>query len=520
MSALVVTITTQQPLLASAIEGDPNSGETFPYIPGSVLRGALIARYNQPINLADATVKSLFFSNDVRFLHAYPLLEHNQRAIPLPHLLTVDTSNESLESIADTDPTSRSAKDKGLPPEWLGCNGNSAHKFRTMRHLNIHTTRNRAKGRSTRASGAVYRYVAIAPGQTFQAVILGDATALGELKTLLGQQPTVWMGGARSAGYGEVLLSTDEIVSDWHETAAAPAAQTPIVMTLLSDAIVRDHDGQYARSLTGSMFGLPNATIDWQQSKVKYTVVGGFNRKWGLPLPQTPALAAGSVLTWDNVQPTELALLAERGIGERRNEGYGRVSFDPTLQNSTRTATKLLHRTAPPADTVAASPLFNDEAQVTLDRIGTGLIRQKLEQRLVGFVGEYQIKTISQARNSLFGRVELWARQLLEQVQRAPENVKGQIDSLAEIAANVAQTARQQLRATRFTKKDETLAVLLGKDLDTVTAMWRNDVAAVKLGDQTFMVTPALAAEYQARLIIAIVTIARNNPAEERGNHE
>ena len=91
MSALVVTITTQQPLLASAIEGDPNSGETFPYIPGSVLRGALIARYNQPINLADATVKSLFFSNDVRFLHAYPLLEHNQRAIPLPHLLTVDT---------------------------------------------------------------------------------------------------------------------------------------------------------------------------------------------------------------------------------------------------------------------------------------------------------------------------------------------------------------------------------------------------------------------------------------------
>ena len=514
MSALLVTITTQQPVLASALEGDPNSGETFPYIPGSVLRGALIARYTPSINLGDANIKRLFFSDAVRFLHAYPL-ENDQRAIPLPRLLPENPSAPSAdaahENAASSDPP---LKNKGLPIEWLVNDSNGAYTFRTTRHLNIHTTRNRAKGRSTRDNGAVYRYVAIAPQQLFQAVILGAAADLQTFKTLLDQQPRLWLGGARSAGYGEVTIACTLDDAWRHETANLPATSTTVTMTLLSDAIVRDGDGQYARSLSGAMFGLLNATINWQRSAIKYTVVGGFNRTWGLPLPQTPALAAGSVLTWDNVQPADLALLVERGIGERRNEGYGRISFAPTLQEATRTATKLQYReTLPPAQLTPSISIFPAATQTTLTMLGTRLLRQKLDQQLVTLIASYRIKRTTTTRNSLFGRVELWARRMWEQVQRDPNAAGTHFTLLAQNASRVAQIARTNLRTARL-DNGESLATVLDKTLADVMDIWRID--AVKLGDDTFPVTNQLAAEYQARLIIAIVTMARK-PRDEPG---
>ncbi len=59
-------------------------------------------------------------------------------------------------------------------------------------------------------------------------------------------------------------------------------------------------------------------------------MIGGFNRKWGLPLPQALAVRMGSVLVFKDpgCDPTLLDDLEVRGIGERRAEGFGRIAFN------------------------------------------------------------------------------------------------------------------------------------------------------------------------------------------------
>ena len=47
MRAIPYRITLQEPLLAKRIAGDPNSGVSYPYVPGSVVRGAVVSAYRQ-----------------------------------------------------------------------------------------------------------------------------------------------------------------------------------------------------------------------------------------------------------------------------------------------------------------------------------------------------------------------------------------------------------------------------------------------------------------------------------------
>ncbi len=497
MKALVFTITTRQPVLANALEGDPNSGETYPYIPGSLIRGAIIARFQQQLDLKDPETHTLFFSNNVRFLHAYPV-QDGQRAVPLPvNIKPAQTTQKQAQ---------QQKREKHDPSEWLIPN----QKFATTRHLNIHTTRNRAKGRSTRDAGAVYRYVSIAPHQDFQAVIVGDEPMLNHLKTiidrLIAQQPTLWMGGARSAGYGEVHWHDVNWCDTWREIEATiPTTKT--TMTLLSDAILRDSDGQYARSLTGDVVGLNGATLNLTASNIKYTVIGGFNRKWGLPLPQTPALAAGSVLVWNNAMQKDIENIEAEGIGERRNEGYGRVTFaDLQTDRATAESTERQSNTIP----MPTIPHFASEGSAILTTMSQRLIRQAFEQALVRLIRYYQIKDDRSARNSQLGRVERWARRLLDQPTAQ------QLAELHTHLQTLAQPTRQFLRRARLDNGDS-LYSLLSLNHDAIRRLW-HDIQPIKLGDQSFD-RDHLAIEYYARLIIAIVTLARKQSAGKRGSH-
>jgi CRISPR-associated protein Csx10 len=61
---------------------------------------------------------------------------------------------------------------------------------------------------------------------------------------------------------------------------------------------------------------------------LKTVWVGGFNRKWGLPLPQSLAIQSGSVLRLIGLAEDSrnaLLNLLEQGIGERIEDGFGRA---------------------------------------------------------------------------------------------------------------------------------------------------------------------------------------------------
>lgn len=324
MNALVFELRLLEPLLiGDPLSGDPNSATTLDFIPGSVLRGALIEQYlKQPeYTVNDTQFRSLFFGNTL-FLHAYPVRDKT-RFLPTP--LSWHREKDALE----TEPILELAfglpeqQTKTLSQPFCRRISFAQAEFYTPKHqVNIHIY-HAQREKVEKHESEVYRYEALAAGECFSTAILSeDMDALRRIKALL-HDVTLHVGKARSAGYGAMEVENVHLEPDWNEYPADDDTNN-LVVTLLSDALVRNANGAYTADAE-AIFG--------QQAEsafVKMRVVGGFNRQWRLPLPQAMAIQAGSVFVfpYSDEMAQRLETLARHGIGERCIEGFGRIAVN------------------------------------------------------------------------------------------------------------------------------------------------------------------------------------------------
>lgn len=381
MKVITYRIRLHEPVLAKGLEGDPNSGISYPFLPGAVLRGALIGQYLHTKStgdfMQDETARRLFFDPDkTRFLNAYLLCHYNDifyRALPTPlswHFCKLEhrpsrisyDRNQSAESLpihfdhaiemvnveAVSPEGDRDSWQQAKPPFCLTLPGQIAFA-EVQRRVSVHTTRHRDYGRARVASGndgdilngAVYRYETIEAGQTFEAHILCQDKDVPTLVGLI--EGEILLGGARTAGYGRVTLelvpSTEpdeaeypaQNLDDWREAVPTGPDFTGVVITLLSDMLLRDEHGQPQSTVAELTRQLGFEPGDRQAAFAAYRPVGGFNRKWGLPTIQQTALKMGSVLVLHAPtaeQMSHLRALEKTGIGEQREDGFGRFALN------------------------------------------------------------------------------------------------------------------------------------------------------------------------------------------------
>lgn len=341
MIALTYQIRLNEPAIFSAIEGDPNSAVTHPYMPGSAVRGMMIGLYirarrqNAPDFELTATgdEQSLFFSTQTRYLNAYPCI-NDRRSLPVPATWTTDKYHAQGENTGRTitdgafsEQTSSAhhKKQTGFSGFTLYA-GTQALIARPETVINVHTTRARRVG----SDQQVFRYEALAENQVFAGAVLcdneQDARYLGNL---LIESPQVVVGGSRSAGYGSATISNVQIIRDWQEVDHQIGDET--IMTFLSDALLRDSNGVYMPTADTLEAHLRQIGIQCavKPVSIKTILVGGFNRKWGLPLPQAAAIQRGSVVRLTGIIADDNALqrLTTYGIGERIEDGFGRMAL-------------------------------------------------------------------------------------------------------------------------------------------------------------------------------------------------
>lgn len=380
MKQIIYRITLQEPTLVTALEGDPNSAVSHDYLPGSVLRGMLIGLTMRQdkikdLDITEPVVRRRFFEGDTRFLNGY-LVINGTRSLPAPQSWNQKKYPEPEKKQEEEDLITDFAfnKEKGNGQT----NGKSEDKTKSLggkfavygkdkdgklgvyvdkpKHvINIHTLRDRTRGRSAGKSnddngggkneGTIYRYDALEVGQIFEAQILCDTDADADyFCKLLSERTVAVLGGARTAGYGRVKIS-DVVVKEYAREVGDGNSRVSdiLTITLLSDVILRNENGQYAPDAETLLLaiaekaGLDTTLLDLNKAEFnqnvsvfkKETVVGGFNRKWGLPLPQVQALKMGSVIAisglTDDVRE-KLQQLEAQGIGERRAEGFGRIA--------------------------------------------------------------------------------------------------------------------------------------------------------------------------------------------------
>ncbi len=356
MNTLICTITLRQPLLATALLGEPNSSVTFGYIPGGLMRGLCIRRYLASISspndaAADPRFRRLFLDGTTRFLNGYVQGRDGSRTLPIPRSWQApkeqldkpdfpiyDTAHPQweTESWVETEDFEGSEL-KPLTPQFGILTDSAVTLAQPIRTITVHIARDPQKGRPLGdGQGEIFRYESLAARQSFVSIILVDQPEDVDLLTELLRDTDAWIGRSRSAHYGRVDLRVRQVPADWREISmpiTEYAAGESILLTLLSPAILRNASGTLIRTpndaILSNILGVP-ATLDRERSIVATTQIGGFNSTWGLPLPQSAVLDTGSVLvaTLGGALSADAIQQIERtGIGERRAEGYGRVAF-------------------------------------------------------------------------------------------------------------------------------------------------------------------------------------------------
>lgn len=458
MKALHYRLHVLEPVLVSqAGAGEENSAVGLPYIPGSALRGVLATRWlakHPGTDLAnDPQARALFLDGTVCYLNAYPELE-GERSLPVPASWFVEKEqvDDELATIYDL----AVAPEPDFPKKSLGggifcllerqdaeevwkepgfTTVLIAPEWSNQVHITLEEVNRRGEGNQ------VYRYEALAPGQDFIGVILApEKQDLSEIKTLL-IESDLFLGTAHLAGYGRISVEVvEEIPRDWREAPSFAAPDGRVVVTLLSPAILRSDNGQVGwdggQALARSI-GL-SAGARLLAAFGKTTLMGGYNRKWSLPLPQAWVLTAGSVFVFEAAQIDQSALqrALDHGIGERRAEGYGRIAIN------WQAAAQISQR--PRQD-------FDDEDK-SLSQTSQRLARQMAQRRL---------------------------RVVLD--QRLIERVVGEVDGVQNLPSNAQLSAIRQATLAGWTQNPPTMKPLLDY-LDELKEAGRSQLDRCRMG--------------------------------------
>lgn len=491
MNALTFQIRALQPLLVTQPgAGEENSATAYHFVPGSVLRGAVIGRYLQEHRVADAaqdpTCRHLFFDGAVRYLNAYPLDRLGQRMLPKPlswRVNKVDRDNPSAVIYDFAIELNKSLENPvSLPGMFCWREEEQVEIDKPDRYVNVH---NASEDRNVKRKNdsTVYRYEAIAAGESFGAVILAEDEADLQILRLFLDEAEINLGGSRSAGYGLVRIESVQIVPDWHEYEPDDKPDDGIVvLTLLSDTVFRDRYGQFTTDL--------DAVLEWEHLRA-YTqmrVVGGFNRKWGLPLVQAPALQAGSVFVYrtDQVDLQVLRRLERAGIGVRRVEGFGRIGIN------WHTRAALRRRSVPTSPRFPSVPL-SDESRDLAQRMAERRLRSLLDQKLIEKLG--QLRITDPPHNTQLSRLRL-------AVRRAWQAEKSDlvVEHLQNLKATREQFERARVGGQRFYSW-----LMEGVQQDKLWGNWLQPSELPSIAGVIAQVTDSIKLEYTMRLLDALL---------------
>jgi CRISPR-associated protein Csx10 len=439
MNVLTITVQLQEPVLVTAPGGDPNTDESLPYIPGSVLRGALAHRYLQA-HEADDTFTALFLSGKTRFLNGYPELSGVRTSVvPLSWRLEKDAVAITLDALTGTGapiydlafgpgPT----PDKRLDEPFFHLDGLQVETAGPIYEIAVHTRRERLAGRPTLEEGDLFRYRALATGQCFVVEIWAGEEGHAEQLTTLLEDQELLLGGSSTADYGRTSIITVSRGEPNVYRGTDIAAGETLTVYLASDAILRHpQTGQPGAHIAEvlSLF-LPGRTLQIEPGKAfkKMGWVGGFNSTWGLPLPQVWAVQRGSqwVLKTDAaIAAAELAAIEETGIGERLAEGFGCVRFNPAWARAERIT--LFEQESDTSTTDASSeevdieepdfPRLSSREQALMDHMNRRLAVRQLDRLLLVAIHEQADKYRGVLSKSQIARLRLRLR--AEQGRRA-----------------------------------------------------------------------------------------------------
>jgi len=339
MHHIKFNIKTEAPILISSNSGDANMVSTLDHIPGTVLSGIFAWKYIDKMKLDFAKAQEddffyrCFLNSGLCFSNAY-ILKESQYFYPTPFSIQHKKNDENKLYDLLVNDVEEQTKTNDNYCSIIG--EDQLNIVSPAKSLNFHHNRNRED--KDEREKIIYNYESINEGQEFSGKILGSKKDLENFINNFNKSIRINIGRSKNIQYGKATIEflskePEEFFSDLD--IVNQEIETEFIMTLLSPAIIYNENGFSTNSLSdfkkliAENLSIPKENIDINKSFIKSDTIENFVSIWRLKKPSETALSAGScfkvsIKIWDENIKKQLFELQKKGIGERRNEGFGR----------------------------------------------------------------------------------------------------------------------------------------------------------------------------------------------------
>lgn len=321
-----------------------STNEALSYISGSSIRGAFISNYIRlkgqvDINKSDEG-KSWFFNNGLEFFNGY-IKNNGDRCYPIPHGLYADSTeiqdyhNNSKVGVKNIIQEKIEDSDKKFQPcEFISINSEDSlselEGVNVKKIFNLHIRKDTEKG--------MFRYEAIEKGQIFKSAIkvnLPEDEIEKVIKVL--NNGEFYIGGSKGSGYGKVKITNIKEYDENPEIIdTVEKIKNKFIIYTTSDGIYLNDSGIVLNSIDEKWLKekLNINEIKLLSAATEETLIGGYNNKWGVRIPQYNGVKKGSIYLYEfegDIDKDLLINIQNEGYGLRKEEGFGRFVILPSL---------------------------------------------------------------------------------------------------------------------------------------------------------------------------------------------
>lgn len=382
-------VKTLSPVLITGGEGDSRMTATKDYITGRVMLGVFASKYiGKSACMPDKAHEDTrffkwFLRGDIRFANAYLQID-NKMLLPTPLSIHRDKSSDKIYNLLYKE------VDRPTNPAggycWLE-NDRIFFHLPEKRLYFHHFRKDRIKGHSDERG--IFFYEAISEGQEFWGTIWGNKNDLKEFRDFYGGRIKARLGRSKKTQYGSIeieLLDIEELNPE------IDISQGHIILTFISPVILFNKFGfpevsvDSLSAYLAQMLGLDPKEIEIEACCARVENIENYTSVWRMKNPADKAFSPGSTFrisfktSLSDELKNRIKELAVLGIGERRNEGYGRVLINRPLSE------ELLEEKEKPAKSKGEKPfgdipVFVKELlmQIIKERVSRILIKKALQ---------------------------------------------------------------------------------------------------------------------------------------------
>jgi CRISPR-associated protein Csx10 len=324
VKAIRYKIKTINPIIIRFKRGDANMVNTKSYIPGSNILGVFASLYIKNKGLGNAHKNAVFhnwfLNGDLVFTNAF-ISDDKRKYFPNPHSLKKEKYKE--ENVYDEMFSENNNKSLKSNNAFISIDEENIYSMTVKKSISFH----HSKDNEASENGAIFNYESISEGQVFEGNIIGNAGKENEFLQFIKEfknQYTVYIGLSKNSQYGKAKIELlDEFEYEQEIETDIESDDTDIAMTFLSDTIIYNDNG-FSTADNDNLEKLLAVKI--KKSFIRKTRAEQFIGVWKLKNQSETAFETGSCFLIDKL-PDNYREMQIKGIGERTNEGFGRVVF-------------------------------------------------------------------------------------------------------------------------------------------------------------------------------------------------